>query len=74
MALFSIPLGTEERLKNLYSYPNTKDSKKSLADTILHWFNQTLARDGLTALGASAAIKTDKDEYTLELDGPPNLE
>lgn len=53
MATVSICLGkNEEQLKILFAYPNIPDqdntgSQESLVDTIMHWFGQTLGRDGL---------------------------
>jgi hypothetical protein len=70
MAVCSIALGTEDRLAALYSYPNVPGSVEPLADTILYWFNQTLERDGLAALGATAAVRTSASGYVLDLDGP----
>jgi hypothetical protein len=75
---YSIYLGREDRLKLLYSYPNGvapgTGTDWSLATTILHWFNLIMQRDGLMALGASAAVRVegnaDSPSYFLELSGP----
>ncbi len=72
MAAYSIPLGTEDRLKLLYSYPNANNGE-GLADTILHWFDQTLQRDGLAALGAKATVQVHGAKYFLQLDGRPEV-
>jgi hypothetical protein len=72
---YRIYLGPESRLKLLYSFPNSPNGSWSLATTILHWFNLTLSRDGLAALGARAAVQVEGPDsspnYYLELDGPP---
>jgi hypothetical protein len=71
----SIYLGRENRLALLYSYPNAPNGSWSLATTILHWFNLTLQRDGIAALGARASVRVegpdDSPSYFLDLDGPP---
>ena len=69
--VFTIPLGTATNLTTLFAYPNIPGSSESLADTILHWFNQTLARDGLASQGAAATVQFDGTNYTLYLNGPP---
>ena len=74
MAKFSIPLGPADRLKCLYSYPNKPGSTELLADTILHWCKQTLARDGFAARGAYASVRIEGSEYVLDVEGPPEME
>lgn len=69
MALCSINLGTADTLTGLYSWPNIPGSGESLADTILHWFGQTLQRDGLAAVTPS--IRSAGQDYFLDLDGQP---
>ena len=59
MLVFTIPLGSAAELAPLFAYPNIPGSSASLADTILHWFNQTLARDGLASQGAEATVEVD---------------
>ncbi|MDZ4401338.1 deoxyribonuclease II family protein [Prosthecobacter sp.] len=72
MSTTSISLGTEDRLTILYSYPNVTGDTKSLADTIAHWFGQTLVRDGCAS--ASASVRVDgTGNYFLDLTGPDNL-
>jgi len=72
MSTTSINLGTADRLTVLYSYPNFTGDTKSLADTIVHWFGQTLVRDGCA--GASASVRIDgTGNYFLDLTGPDNL-
>jgi len=70
MASVSIPLGTTDYLTLVYSYPNNPDSSESLSDTILHWFNQTLERDGFKSEGATASVAADGDSLTLVVNGP----
>lgn len=70
MATLSISLGAQEKLERLYSYPNAPGSAESLADTILHWTKQTLARDGFAA---QAKIRVMGSDYFLDLDGPPEI-
>jgi len=69
----SIALGTAARLTALYSYPNSPSSKLTLAQTIEHWFGQTLQRDGLTAKGATAKVCVTGGNYSLDLTGPSSL-
>lgn len=73
MATFSIALGSADRLVRLYAYPNKPGSTDSLADTILHWFKQTLARDGFATQGANAGIRVESSRYVLEVKGPPDM-
>lgn len=68
-----IELGTQERLKLLFSYPNTPSTTEVLADTIKHWFQQTLERDNLAARGARVTVHVKGPDYSLELEGPPEL-
>src|SRR5262245_7706304 len=71
MTALTIPLGPADRLAQLYSYPNVPGSDRSLADTVLHWFRQTLQRDGLADLGAQATVRAEGESYFLDLKGPP---
>ncbi len=73
MLVFSIPLGSADMLTQLFSYPNIPGGTDSLADTIGHWFSQTLDRDGLTAQGATFNVQVDASGYTLNLVGPPPI-
>lgn len=43
----SIELGDEQRLTDLYSYPNQPGGSETLADTVKHYLAQTADRDGL---------------------------
>ncbi len=67
--VFRVPLGNAIELALLFSYPNVPGSSESLGDTILHWVNQSLQRDGLAKLGAAARIETSFADYTLVLTG-----
>jgi hypothetical protein len=73
MGTTSIPLGTEDRLTVLYSVPNTKTDHDTVAQTIVHWFSQTLQRDGLADDGASCAVRVTGGQYFLDLSGPDLL-
>lgn len=67
----TIDLGPEDRVGQLYSYPNVPGDPGSLADTVVHWITLTLTRDGLAGRGATAAVRTGPDgRYLLDLDGP----
>ncbi len=61
---------SEEDLKILFAYPNIPGSKESLEDTILHWFGQTLERDGFSEPKTKASIRIEGSDYILEIDGP----
>jgi len=74
MSSVSIPLGTTSSLIKLFSYPNEANSTEPLTETILHWINQSLARDGFAAKGASADVQVDDGRYTLKIDGPKGIE
>jgi hypothetical protein len=69
----TISLGAKDRLTDLFSYPNIHGSDESLADTIAHWFRQTLNRDGLENAGATATVRVEGETFYLDLDGPPAL-
>lgn len=70
LLVFTIPLGNAIELATLFSFPNIPGSSESLSDTILHWLNQSLERDGLIAQGAVASVQTDSVNYTVYLRGP----
>lgn len=70
LLVYPVPLGTTAQATALFSYPNIPGSPASLTDTILHWVNQTLSRDGLTQWGASATVDTAGSTCTLYLQGP----
>jgi hypothetical protein len=70
----TIDLGPEDRVRQLYSYPNVPGDRASLAETVVHWMELTLARDGLAGQGATAAVRIGPDgHYLLDLDGPATL-
>lgn len=73
MAKVDIPLNlTDDELKIVYSYPNIPRSREPLEDTILHWFGQTLERDGLCRDMATIVKKGGK--MVIRLDGPTKQE
>lgn len=78
MAKISIPLNkTREQLETLFAWPNIRPTPgeapaDTLEETILHWFGQTLERDGLSAKMVS--VTHDSDEWAIHLDGPSNEE
>lgn len=67
MRLCSIELGGEDTLRELYSWPNLPGAADTLAETVLHWFAQTLARDGIRDV--VPAMRTDGAACFLDLDG-----
>ena len=76
MAKIDIPLMMTDRqpisrqqLKVLFSYPNIPDTDDTLDDTILHWFGQTLERDGYKK--EMASVSHDDGTCIVHLDGPP---
>jgi len=73
MASFRIKLGSASTLVKLFSYPNKPGSTESLAETILHWFNQMLARDGFAAKGGTASVRAEGTRYFLDLEGPAEM-
>ncbi len=73
MAKTSIKLGKSDKLEILLACPNSDESKdESLENTILHWFGQTLERDGLNK--DMASVRVESDEYFLDFDGPSEAE
>ena len=66
----SIPLGSAQQLTELFSYPNNPDGAELLPETIKHWVDQMLCRDGFGGAGATSRIRVVGDHFTLELDGP----
>ncbi len=71
MLVFTIPLGDADSVAALFAYPNIPGSTETLPDTILHWIDQTLSRDGMSSQGAAATVQLDGSAYTLTLRGPP---
>jgi hypothetical protein len=66
----TISLGTDDRVSQLYSFPNSSSCPWTLAETVKHWFDMTLDRDGLADQGARASVSAAAGEYVLTLDGP----
>lgn len=73
MASFSIELGSATTLVKLFSYPNEQGSTEPLAETIRHWVDQMLARDGFATKGAFASVRVEGTKYILDLQGPAGL-
>lgn len=67
MSPLIIPLGSIDRVTQLFSYPNDPASSESLAHTVVHWFSQTLKNDGVNVM---AAVEVDTEGFSLVLDGP----
>ena len=70
----TIPLGTETCVSQLFSFPNSSTTPWTLAETVKHWFDMTLERDGLAAQGAQASVSVGSTGYVLTLDGPPGIQ
>jgi len=70
----TIPLGTEACVSQLFSFPNSPTTPWTLAETVKHWFDMTLGRDGLAAQGAQASVSVGTTGYVLTLDGPPGIQ
>ncbi len=69
----TIPLGNEDRVSKLYSFPNSPTCSWTLAETVKHWLDMTLDRDGLAALGARASVRVDGKNFVVVLDGPDSV-
>jgi len=68
-----INLGNEESVKLAFSFPNIPGSEQDLAQTILHWSEQMLERDGLIHKGAQAEVRINEGQYYLDLKGNNKL-
>jgi hypothetical protein len=69
-----ILLGSEQRVSNLYSFPNSPTCPWTLAETVKHWFDMSLERDGLAAKGARATVAKTPKGCELTIIGPPGIE
>ena len=69
-----INLGDEASVKLAFSYPNIPAKETSLEDTVLHWCEQMLDRDGLKAKGALAKVSISEQQCNLELEGNKSLD
>ena len=69
-AYTEITIGTVNEAKIVYSYPNTDALQWTLAETIEHWFNQTLQRDFLDTV---IACKAQVDEAEEDKDSKVSL-
>ncbi|SLN45013.1 hypothetical protein PEL8287_02302 [Roseovarius litorisediminis] len=56
MIKIKIELGGSDRVAILFSFPNNKSLGWSLEETVVHWINQTLTRDGYNAAGLPPVI------------------
>ena len=65
----TIALGSEDRISQLYSFPNSPTCPWTLAETVKHWFDMTLARDGLAKKGARASVSVGNQGVELILNG-----
>lgn len=70
----SISLGSEDRVSQLFSFKNSPSLNWTLAQTVKHWFDMTLDRDGLKAKGAKASVSVTRGSYVLKLDGPDAIQ
>jgi hypothetical protein len=69
-----ISLGSESRVSALYSFPNSPKLGWTLSQTVQHWFDMTLDRDGLQRQGATASVSVDPSGVQLLLDGPASIQ
>ena len=69
----TIKLGSVSRVSKLYSFRNSPDCPWTLEETVKHWFDMTLERDGLTAKGARASVRVEKSSVVLEISGPDSI-
>lgn len=70
MANVSITLGLTDDVAQVFSYPNVPGSRQSLPDTIKHWFDQTLQRDGFGADTSCDVGVSGDGVYYLAIKGP----
>ena len=62
-----INLGDEASVKLAFSYPNIQTKETSLEETVLHWCEQMLERDGLKTKGALAKVIVRKKDEEIKL-------
>ena len=74
MPSFTIELGAAGDLVKLFSYPNAPGSSESLAQTVQHWMDQMLARDGFAAEGGTATVRVEGTTYHLDLNGSADMQ
>ena len=70
----TIALGTEDRVSQLYSFPNSPTCVWTLSETVKHWFDMTLERDGLAEKGARASVSVGTQGVVLTLNGPDSVQ
>ena len=70
---FTIKLGSVSRVSKLYSFKNSPACPWTLEETVKHWFDMTLQRDGLAEKGARASVRLEGSSVVLEINGPPSI-
>ncbi len=68
-----IPLGSLNRVSQLFSWPNAASLGWTVTETVAHWLTMTLKRDGLADKGATLTVRTRGRHVLLILDGPASL-
>lgn len=69
-----ISLGSEKRVSGLYSFQNSPTCPWTREETVKHWFDMTLERDGLAAKGARSTVAKTAKGYELAISGPPEIQ
>ena len=69
----TIKLGSVSRVSKLYSFRNSPECPWTLEETVKHWFDMTLQRDGLAEKGARASVRLAKSSVVLEISGPDGI-
>lgn len=69
----TIKLGSVSRVAKLYSFTNSPNCPWTLEETVKHWFDMTLQRDGLAEQGARASVRKEKSSIVLEIAGPEGI-
>ncbi|MBM81061.1 MAG: hypothetical protein CMJ78_10765 [Planctomycetaceae bacterium] len=64
----SLNLGSKSRVAKLYSFPNSTTCPWTLEETVKHWFDMTLDRDGLSEKGARCSVSTSGRFLVLKID------
>ncbi len=71
--IFTVPLGPVASVTEVFAYPNIPGSGETLPDTIMHWVNQSLERDGLLSRGVTTRLLLEEGNYNLYLNGGPTV-
>jgi hypothetical protein len=67
--------GSVDFVATVFSYPNGSDIGETLQQTVEHWINLSLLRDGLTAQGVACSTALgDMGQFFLSLTGPEALQ